>query len=204
MECHDRHRTTVCAAKGPCWHVKPNVVRLCVLSKGNDSIKYPTSFDRVCCTRVMMECHVDFVPPCVLLKGDDSISMPNVIQPCVQSQGDDYMPRPTSSNRVCFPRAKLDVMSDVIQPCLGYRRAMMASHARCFLTARRRSTICAIQGRRWHLMPEVVRPRVLPNGDDGIPRPTSSYRMCCPRAIDDDMPLTTSFDRLFCLMAMMA
>ncbi|TMW80672.1 hypothetical protein EJD97_016943 [Solanum chilense] len=179
MECHARHHPTVCAAKGPCWHVTPNVVRLCLLSKGNDSMKYPTSFDRVCCTRVIMACHVDVVPPCELLKGDDRIVIHNVIQPCVQSKGNDYMPRPTSSNRVCFPRAKLDVMADVIQPCSDRSWCLSAIMA-CY--ARRRSTICTIQGRRWHLMPEVVRLPMLPNGDDGMPHPTSSYRLCYPRA----------------------
>ncbi|TMW80697.1 hypothetical protein EJD97_016477, partial [Solanum chilense] len=114
-------RPTVCAAKGPCWHVTPNVVRPCVLSKGNDGIKYPTSSDRVCCMRVMMTCHVDVVPPCVLLKGDDSIDMPNVIRPCgddvitttnvvrlcVLHNCDDGMPLPTSSVRICSPKVMM-------------------------------------------------------------------------------------------------
>ncbi|TMW88188.1 hypothetical protein EJD97_018934 [Solanum chilense] len=153
MACHARRRPTVCAAKGPCWHVTPNVIRPCVLSEGNDGIKYPTLSDRVCCTRVMMTCHVDVVPPCVLLKGEYRIGMPNIIKPCVQSMGDDNMPRPTLSNRVCFPRVKLDVMPVVIRPCgedgiscppssdhLCFPMAMMECHAR------RHPTVCATQG----------------------------------------------------------
>ncbi|TMW81890.1 hypothetical protein EJD97_007457 [Solanum chilense] len=153
MACHARRRPSVCAAKGPCWHVKPNVVRPCVLSKGNDGIKYPTSSDRVCCTRVMVTCHIDVVPPCVLLKGDIAL------------------PRPTSSNRVCTPRA------------------MITCPAQC------RPIVYVVQGRswmscptlsdrrRWNLMADIVRPPVLPYGDDGMPRPTSSYRVCCPWAM---------------------
>ncbi|TMW81139.1 hypothetical protein EJD97_011611, partial [Solanum chilense] len=172
----------VCASKGPCWHVTPNVIRLCVLSKGNDCIKYPTSSYRVSCTRVMMTCDVDVVPLCVLIKGDDSIAMPNIIKQCVQSMGDENMPRQTLSDRVCFRKEKLDVMPDVIRPCsdrLWCPRTMMACYAR------RRSTICDNQGRRWHLMPDVIRPPVLPNGDDGMPRPTSSYCVCCPRDMSE-------------------
>ena len=49
--------------------------------------------------------------------------------------------------------------------------------------ARRLSTMCAALRRCWHAMPDVVRPFVLPKGDDGIPRPTSFDRVCCPKAM---------------------
>ena len=48
-----------------------------------------TSFDRVCCLKVMFACHVGVVRPFVLPKEDDG------------------MPRPTSFDRVCYPKAAL-------------------------------------------------------------------------------------------------
>ena len=44
-------------------------------------------------------------------------------------------------------------------------------------------TVCAVQRRLWHATPDVVQPCVLPKGDDGMPRPTLSYRVCCPKAV---------------------
>ena len=86
------------------------------------------------------------------------------------------MPRPTSFDRVCCPRA------------------MMACHAR------RGSTMCAVQRRCCHATPDIVRPSVLPKGGEVMPRlmsfdcvqskgsdvmphPTSSDHVCCPRAM---------------------
>ena len=66
--------------------------------------------------------------------------------------------RPTTADRLCCPRA------------------MMACHAR------RRPTVYAVKGRRWHATPDVVRPCVLQKGEDGMPRPTSFDRVCCPKA----------------------
>ena len=79
-------------------------------------------------------------------------------RPFVLSKGYDGMPRPTTADRLCCQRAK------------------MACHAR------RRSTVCAAKRRRWHATPDAVRPCV-PKGDDGMPRPTSLERVCCPKAM---------------------
>ncbi len=84
---------------------------------------------------------------------------PDVVRPFVLSKGYDGMPCPTPSDRVCCPRA------------------MMAWHTR------RRSTVCAAQ-RQWrHATADVVRPCVLQKGDDCMPCPTTSDRLCCPRAM---------------------
>ena len=66
--------------------------------------------------------------------------------------------RPTTADRLCCPRA------------------MMACHAR------RRPTVYAVKGRRWHATPDVVRPCVLQKGEDGMPRQTPFDRVCCPKA----------------------
>ena len=47
----------------------------------------------------------DDVRLCVVAKGDNSIAIPNVVRWCVQSMVYDNMPRPTSSDCVCCPRA---------------------------------------------------------------------------------------------------
>ncbi|MBQ2124130.1 MAG: hypothetical protein II200_09145 [Bacteroidaceae bacterium] len=66
--------------------------------------------------------------------------------------------RPTTADRLCCPRA------------------MMACHAR------RRPTVYAVKGRRWHATPDDGRPSMLSKGEDGMPRPTSFDRVCCKKA----------------------
>ena len=81
-------------------------------------------------------------------------------------------------------------------------------------------TVCAVQKRLWHATPDVVRPYVLPKGNDGMTRSMSLDRLCCPRAMmayharrwppsvlskgDDGMPRPTSSDRLCSPKAMIA
>ena len=49
MACYATRRSTVCAAQGRLWHATPDVVRTCMVSKGDDGMPYPISFDRLCC-----------------------------------------------------------------------------------------------------------------------------------------------------------
>ena len=118
----------------------------------------PTTADRLCCPRAMMACHARRRPTVYAVKGRRWHATPDVVRPCVLQKGEDGMPRQTPFDRVC-------------------PKAMMACHAR------RRSTVCAAQRRWWHATPDVVRPCVLPKGDDGMPRPTSLERVCCPKAM---------------------
>ena len=69
------------------------------------------------------------------------------------------MPRPTSFDRVSCPRV------------------VMSCHAR------RRLTVCAVQGRWCHATQDVLRLCMLLNGDDIMPHPTSFDRVCCPKAV---------------------
>ena len=108
-------------------------------------------------------------------------------------KGGDAIPRPTSFDCVCFPKARWHVTPDVVRPCLpsmgyyGMPRQMSFDHV-CFpkaimaCHARRRSTVCAVQRRLCHATPDVVRPCVLPKGGDVMPCPMSSDHACCPRA----------------------
>uniref|UniRef100_A0A494G8I5 Uncharacterized protein n=1 Tax=Solanum lycopersicum TaxID=4081 RepID=A0A494G8I5_SOLLC len=38
------------------------------------------------------------------------------------------------------------------------------------IPSRSRSTVFVVQGQRWYVTPAIIRPRVLPNGNDGIAR----------------------------------
>ena len=74
--------------------------------------------------------------------------MADVVQPCGLPKGVDGMPRPTSFDRVCCPKA------------------VMACHAL------RRSIVFAVLGLLWHATPDIVRPCVLPKGGDIMARMT--------------------------------
>ncbi|TMW89156.1 hypothetical protein EJD97_017590, partial [Solanum chilense] len=128
----------------------------------------------------------DVVRLSVLPKGDDTIATPNVVRPCVQFKGDDNMPCLTSFDRGATPdvlRPCVLAKGNVVMPsltksyCVCCPRVMMAYHAR------HRPTLCAIQGPRWHVTTDIVRPRVLPYGDDGMPRQMSYDRVCFTRAM---------------------
>ena len=56
-------------------------------------------------------------------------------------------------------------------------RAMMEYHAQ------RHSTVCAVYVRRWNVTYNFVQQCVLPNGHARTRRPTSSDRVCCPKAV---------------------
>ena len=138
MSCHAQRRLIVCAVQGRLCHATPNVVRLCLRSKGGDVMPRPMSSHRECSPRAVMSCHARHRSPCVLSKGGDIIPrltlpivvlskgvmscLANVVRPCVQSKGGDVMPYLTSFDRVCCPRA------------------VITCHAR------RRQTVCAVQG----------------------------------------------------------
>ena len=74
--------------------------------------------------------------------------MPDVLRPYVLPKGNYIMPHPTSSDHACIPRE------------------VISCHAR------RRSTVCAVQGRGFHVMADVVRLYVPTKGGDGFPRLT--------------------------------
>ena len=115
--------------------------------------------DHVCCPRAVMSCHAQRYRPCVL------------------SEGGDVMPRPTSFDRVCCPKAGMACHSRRRSDRVYYQKTVMSCHACCL------STLCAALRRCWHATPDVVRPCVLPKGDDGMPRPTSFDNVFCLRAV---------------------
>ena len=135
----------------------------------------PTSFDRVCCPKAMIACHARRRPTlCAVQRRryhaspDDAVRVccPRALmscharhcRPCVQSKGGNFMPCPTLTT-VCLSKG-VDFMPRLTLP-----------------------TVCAVQGRRWHVTPNVIRPCVLSKGGDGMPRPTSFVRVCHQRAM---------------------
>ena len=137
----------------------PDVVLPCVLSLGVDGMPRSTSFDRVSRPRAMMACParrrpiVSTSPKAVM-----SYQARRLSTVCA-SQRQDGMPRPTSFDRVCCPKA------------------VMACHARC------RSTLFAVHGLLWHAPPDVVRSCALSKEGDVMPRSTSFDRVCFPKAM---------------------
>ena len=118
----------------------------------------PTSFDRMCCPRVVMSCHARRRPTVCWPMAAMSYHALRC-RLAVLSKGGDVMPRPMSFDRACRPRA------------------VMSCHAR------RRSTVCAIQRQRCHATSDVVPPCVVPKGDDGMARLTSFDRLCCLKVV---------------------
>ena len=79
--------------------------------------------------------------------------MPDIVHQCVQSKGNDGMSYPTSFDHVCHPKNMMT----------------------CY--ARRRPTLCAVQGLLRHAMLNVARSCVLSKRDNGMPQPTSFDRV---------------------------
>ena len=95
MDYHVRHHWTMCAAKGPCGHATPDVVRSCVLSMGDDNMPRPRSSDRMCCLMYIMSCHAR-----------------RQYFMCA-TQGLRGIPRLTSSVHVCSPKSIRHAMSSL-------------------------------------------------------------------------------------------
>ena len=81
---------------------------LWVLSKVYDDFQRLTSFDRVCCPRAMLACHARHRSTLCGVQGLRRHATPDVFLLFVLSKGDDCMPRPTLSDYVYTPRAKME------------------------------------------------------------------------------------------------
>ncbi|TMW81013.1 hypothetical protein EJD97_012821, partial [Solanum chilense] len=212
MAFHAQRSNTVCATQWPCRHVTPYVVRSCVLSKGDYNMPFPTSSDYVYFTRARRNATL------------------NVVRPYLLPNGNVGMNRPMSFNRMCSPNAMMALHGRCCSSVCVFRRdddmpqlmlydRLCCPRAMMACKTRRRSTVCVSKGKRCHVMHDVISPCVLPNCVDGIPRPTSSDYVCCPRDMwhttsnvvrprvlpkgDDGMSRPTSSNRMCFPMAMM-
>ena len=98
---------------------------------------------------------------------------PYIVHMCVHSKGDDVMPCPTSSNRTFGPRA------------------IMASETLF------RLNICVFQGLWCQATPNVVRLYVQPNGNDGMPRTTSTDCVCF---LWDNLAFLARHNQIMCVV----
>ncbi|TMW93072.1 hypothetical protein EJD97_012229 [Solanum chilense] len=154
MALHARHQPIVCAVPGPCRHSTSYVVQSCVLSKVME-FKNRRRLTVLCAAK--RHTTPEVIRPCVMSKGHDNIPRPMYLDHCVLYKGDDVMPGPTSSDRMCWPRARRD------------------------MKARLHLTVCAAQVPCRHATPNIVLSCVLSKGDDNMPSPTSLDYVCFPR-----------------------
>ena len=104
MTCHARRRPIACDVQG------------------EDDMSFSTSLYHVYCAISMMVCHVRCHPTVFATQEQRGLATPDDVKSCVLSKGNDNIPRPTSSDYVCFARA------------------MMACKTRCY------PTVCAFKG----------------------------------------------------------
>ena len=115
---------------------------------------------------------------------------PDVVRSSMLPKGNDGMPRLTSFDRMCCPRAVISCHARR-RPIVFCPMAVMSCHDRPRCSPRamisfhapHRPTVGAVQGRRWHATQDVIRPCVLSKGGDGMPHPMSSDCLCCPKAM---------------------
>ena len=81
----------------------------------------PTSFDRVCCPKAMMQ------------------ATPDIVLPYSPFKNDYGMPHPTTFDCLCCPKVMMACHARRRSTVLCWPKAMMACHAR------RSSTVCAAQ-----------------------------------------------------------
>ena len=105
MECHTRHRWFICVVQEGWWHSMPDIIRPCVITKGDNGMPRLTSFVYVCSPRAMIMCHAQHRLTVCVAKEIWWHEKLNVVRPCVLSNGNYGIPRPTSSIYVCNLRA---------------------------------------------------------------------------------------------------
>ena len=103
------------------------------------------------------------------------------------------MPRPTSFDRVCCPKAAMSCHARRCRPCVQSKgdnvmprptlMAVVLSKGGDVMPRSTLTTMCVVQGQWYHATLDVVRSCVLPKGDDGMPRASSFDCVCCPMAM---------------------
>ena len=82
-DCHVQRHYTMCATQGLCGHATPDVVRSCVLSKGDDNMPCPMSSRRMCCLMEIMACHTRCHPFVCATQGLCGHATLDVVRPCL-------------------------------------------------------------------------------------------------------------------------
>ena len=137
------------------WHAR--IIRLSMLSKGDDGMPHPTWFSLVCSPKAMMPCHVNIVRPCVISKGDAC----HVLRRSTGVLPKDHMgmQRPSSSDRACYPSTMIECQFLRRSTCIFSKGnngmpCTISSVRVCFLRkmmeyhTRRCPIVYVVQGRR--------------------------------------------------------
>ena len=165
-----------------------------MLSKRDNGMPSSTSSNHVCCPRFMMACHPRYHPTVSVVLRRWWPATPDAFRPCVVSKAI-MTCRVRRTLIVCgfqgqWCHAMIDIVWSFVLTKVNaimsrltssnrefYRRAMITCYTR------RHLSMCVVQGRPWHSIPNIVRPCVMPKDHDGMPRLTQSYHVCCPRAM---------------------
>ena len=123
MACNARCRSTMCDAYGRYSNATADIIQPCVIPKGDYGMSSLTSSGHLRCPMPMRSYHARHHQTMCAIQRRLSHAKFNMVRPCLYFKGDDGLPCLPPSDCVCCPRA------------------MMACHARRFLT------LCASQGR---------------------------------------------------------
>ena len=157
--------------------------------QGYDDMPRSTSINCECCPTAMTASQARHSETMCALKGLRRHAKHNFVRLCVLSKGDNGMLHPTLPDHVSYPRAIMeyhtkqlsfvwqykrddDMQSPTLFDPVCCQRAIMACHAR------RHQTMIAFKRTLLHTTLEIVQPCVLPNGNDGMPRPTTTVCVC--------------------------
>ena len=100
----------------------------------------PTLSDYLCYQKAMMASHARHRSTMFAVQGRGWHATLDVVQLSVLPKGDDYMPRPTSFNCVCSPRA---VMSSHARHCLA---CVLSKGGDVIMPRPTLPTVCVVKG----------------------------------------------------------
>ncbi len=212
MAGHTRRCPIVCAIEGLRLHDTLDVVKLYVLSKGDDGMPCPMSSYHVCSQRTIMACHVWHRPSVFAVQGAMMVyhtwlrqtvyvvqgpwwhAMTDIVCLYVQSKDNNGILWPSSTHLVCCPRAMITCHALRVQSWLlskGYNvNPRMTFFYRLYLRRATKachagllSTVCVVQGWWWNTTIIGFRPCVTFTRDDWTTRPSSFIHVCSKRAI---------------------
>ena len=114
MESNARCRGTVCATYRRYGHSTPDIIKPCVIPKGDYGMPSPTLFGHLCCPMPMQSFHARHHQTICAIQRRLRHAKFNMVRPCLYFKGYDGLP--------CLPPSD----------CVYCPRRMMACHARRF------------------------------------------------------------------------
>ena len=135
MDCHTWCCPTMCAVQGLCEHAKPDVIRSCIPSTGDDHMPCPTSSycvltkiysrmprptlsGRVCCPTATWACHALYLPTVCSVQGRWWHATPNVVRSCVLSKGNNVVPTRHRLFVCVIKKLWWHDTTNIVRPCM--------------------------------------------------------------------------------------